>query len=60
MKTKKAVVKRLKETASGKLKYKHTKLRHHLSHQETGNKRKHKLPNYIKTPDMKRITKCLA
>lgn len=59
MKTKKACAKRLKLTASGGLKYKRSKLRHHLTGRTTDSKRKCRLAGYIENADLKRMLKAL-
>lgn len=55
MKTKKAVSKRFRLTASGRLKYKKPGLRHLLAHKSSKRKRKLLKPAYVNPVDRKKI-----
>ena len=55
MKTKKAVSKRFRLTASGRLKYKRAGLRHLLAHKSSKRKRKLRRPAYVADVDRKKI-----
>ena len=55
MKTKKAVAKRFRLTASGKLKFKRPGLRHLLAHKRSKHKRQLRKPGYVAAVDEKRI-----
>ena len=55
MKTKKAVSKRFRLTASGKLKYKRPGLRHLLSHKSSKKKRQLLKPAFVAAVDRKKI-----
>ena len=59
MKTKKAALKRFKMTASGKLKFKKSGLRHILTKQTTDSKRKKRLDGHVHRSNMSRISVCL-
>ena len=55
MKTKKAVAKRFRMTASGRLKYKRAGLRHLLAHKSSKRKRHLLKPAYVTAVDRKKI-----
>lgn len=55
MKTKKAVSKRFRLTASGRLKFKRPGLRHLLAHKSSKRKRHLRKPGFVAAVDRKRI-----
>ena len=55
MKTKKAVSKRFRLTASGRLKFKRPGMRHLLAHKSSKRKRQLLKPGYVAKVDRKRI-----
>jgi len=55
MKTHSGTAKRIKRTASGKIKVSHSQRCHLLSHKTTNAKRQHRKANFVSAGDMKRI-----
>lgn len=55
MKTKKAISKRFRLTATGKLKYKQAGLRHLLAHKSSKKKRLLRKPAFVNAVDRKKI-----
>jgi large subunit ribosomal protein L35 len=60
MKTHSGTKKRVKRTASGKLKASHSQRGHLLSAKSTSAKRRHKKTNYVSAGDYKRIKQQVA
>ncbi len=59
MKTRRAVAKRFKMTASGKLKRKRQGLRHILEKRSQKSKKKAGATDYVNSSDMKQMMRCL-
>ena len=59
MKTRRAVAKRFKATASGKFKRKRAHLRHILEKKEPGRKRRAVRTDYVCAADAPRVRRCL-
>jgi large subunit ribosomal protein L35 len=59
MKTRRAVAKRFKVTASGKLKRKRQGLRHILEKRSQKSKKKAGMTDYVHTSDMRQAMRCL-
>ncbi len=55
IKTIKAIKKRIKKTSSGKLKFKHSNLRHILTKKKSKNKRKLRIKNLVKKSNFRLI-----
>ena len=55
MRTHSGTAKRIKRTASGKIKVSHSQRGHLLSHKTTNAKRAHRKANFVSAGDMKRI-----
>jgi large subunit ribosomal protein L35 len=60
MKTKRAAAKRFKMTASGKIKFKKSHLRHILTKKSTSYKRDKRKAGYVNSTDMHNVLRCLA
>jgi len=59
LKTHRGAAKRLRATASGRLKLKQPGLRHLLTGKSRKRKRQHRLPAYVSTADQKRMERLL-
>ena len=60
MKSRRAVAKRFKSTATGKLKYKKMNLRHILTKKSSDDKRGYRRPGYLAESDVPRIRRAMA
>ena len=60
MKTKRAVTKRFKKTANGKMQFKKSKLRHHLEKRSSSSKRKCRRPAMASSANMGDIYRALC
>lgn len=59
MKTNRGAAKRFRKSASGKIKFKHAKLRHILTKKSTGNKRGLRAPGYLDPVDQQLIERLI-
>jgi large subunit ribosomal protein L35 len=60
MKSNRGAMKRFRQTATGKVKRKHSHLRHILTKKERARKRRLRRPAYVDKADLKNVTRMLS